>query len=108
MHTADEINAGMAKGLGFEGTFDSFEETDGEDLDELRSIFRRKAFISRQEKLCRTLLADGYLPEVLAGMRLDVFPSSEAKEKYLPQGGARAGRHGGCAVRGGPGRQEGP
>jgi len=86
MHTADEINAGMAKGLGFEGTFDSFEETDGEDLDELRSIFRRKAFISRQEKLCRTLLADGYLPEVLAGMRLDVFPSSEAKEKYLPAG----------------------
>jgi hypothetical protein len=83
MHTADEINAGMAKGLGFEGTFDSFEETDGEDLDELRSIFRRKAFISRQEKLCRTLLADGYLPEVLAGMRLDVVPSPEAKEKYL-------------------------
>src|SRR5687768_9669880 len=81
-HTADEINAGMAGGLGFEGTFSSFEET-GEDLDGLRDIFRRKAFISRQEKLCRALLADGYSPSELAGMRLEDVPSSEAKEKYL-------------------------
>jgi metal-sulfur cluster biosynthetic enzyme len=82
-HTADEINAGMAGGLGFEGTFSSFEETGGEDLDGLRAIFRRKAFISRQEKLCRALLADGYSPAELAGMRLEDVPSSEAKEKYL-------------------------
>ncbi len=81
-HTADEINAGMAGGLGFEGTFSSFEET-GEDLDGLRAIFRRKAFISRQERLARTLLADGYSPAELAGMRLEDVPSSEAKEKYL-------------------------
>jgi metal-sulfur cluster biosynthetic enzyme len=81
-HTADEINAGMAGELGFEGTFSSFEET-GEDLDGLRDIFRRKAFISRQERLCRALLADGYSPAELAGMRLEDVPSSEAKEKYL-------------------------
>ena len=54
-HTADEIYAGLAGGLGFEGTFSSFEET-GEDLDGLRDIFRRKAFVSRQETLCRMLL----------------------------------------------------
>jgi len=82
-HTADEINAGMAGGLGFESTFQSFEETEGENLDELRTIFRRKAFVSRQEKLCRALLADGYPPAELAGMRLDEIPSSEAKDKYL-------------------------
>jgi metal-sulfur cluster biosynthetic enzyme len=81
-HTADEINAGMAGGLGFEGTFSSFEET-GEDLDGLRDVFRRKAFVSRQEKLCRALLADGYPPAELAGMRLDEIPSSEAEDKYL-------------------------
>jgi hypothetical protein len=81
-HTADEINAGMAGGLGFEGTFSSFEET-GEDLDGLRAIFRRKAFISRQERLCRALLADGYSPAELAGMRLEDVPSSVGKEKYL-------------------------
>ena len=82
-HTADEINAGMAGGMGFGSTFDAFEETEGEDLDELRAIFRRKAFVSRQEKLCRTLLAEGYDPGELAGMRLEEIPSSEAKEKYL-------------------------
>jgi metal-sulfur cluster biosynthetic enzyme len=82
-HTADEINAGMAGGLGFDSTFGSFEETEGDDLDELRSIFRRKAFVSRQERLCRALLADGYSPEELAGMRLHEIPSSEAMEKYL-------------------------
>jgi metal-sulfur cluster biosynthetic enzyme len=82
-HTADEINAGMAGGLGFESTFHSFEETGGEDLDGLRTIFRRKAFVSRQEKLCRTLLAEGYEPAELVGMRLGEVPTSEAKEKYL-------------------------
>ena len=81
-HTADEINAGMAGGLGFEGTFSAFEET-GEDLDGLRGIFRRKAFVSRQEKLCRMLLADGYASEELAGMRLGEIPPSEAKARYL-------------------------
>jgi metal-sulfur cluster biosynthetic enzyme len=81
-HTADEINAGMAGGLGFEGTFSSFEET-GEDLDGLRDLFRRKAFVSRQEKLCRMLLADGYSSAELARMRLEDIPASEAKEKYL-------------------------
>ena len=31
----------------------------------------------------RVLLADGYSPAELAGMRLEDVPSSEAKEKYL-------------------------
>ena len=85
-HTSDEINAGMAGGLGFEGTFSSFEET-GEDLDGLRDIFRRKAFVSRQERLCRALLADGYSSEELANLRLDAVPDSEAKERYLSRRG---------------------
>jgi metal-sulfur cluster biosynthetic enzyme len=82
-HTADEINAGMASGMGFGGTFNSFEETEGDSLDELRAIFRRKAFVSRQEKLCRALLADDYSPAKLARMRLGEVPRSETKEKYL-------------------------
>ena len=46
----------MADGRGFEVTFPG--ETVGVRLDELRSIFLRKSFVSRQEKLCRALLAD--------------------------------------------------
>jgi metal-sulfur cluster biosynthetic enzyme len=78
---SDEINAGMADERGFEGTFPG--ETEGESLDELRTIFRRKSFISRQEKLCRALLAEGYTPAELAQMRLGEVPTSEAKDKYL-------------------------
>jgi len=81
-HTADEINTGMAGGLGFEGTFSSFEET-GEDLDGLRDIFRRKAFVSRQEKLCRAMLADGHSSHELANMSLREVRGSEVKDKYL-------------------------
>ena len=80
-HASSEINAGMANERGFEGTFPG--ETEGESLDELRAIFRRKAFISRQEKLCRALLAEGYSSEELARMRLEEVPVSETFEKYL-------------------------
>jgi metal-sulfur cluster biosynthetic enzyme len=80
-HASSEINAGMADERGFEGTFPG--NTEGESLDELRTIFRRKAFISRQEKLCRTLLAAGYSAAELAQTQLGEVPASEAKEKYL-------------------------
>lgn len=82
-HTADEINAGMVGGMGFGGTFDSFEETDGDDLDGLRDIFRRKAFVSRQEKLARAMLADGYSSQELANMSLGAVPDSGMKDIYL-------------------------
>ncbi len=80
-HASPDINAGMAEERGFEGTFPG--DTEGESLDELRTIFRRKAFVSRQERLCRALLAEGYTPAELARMRLEEAPASEAKEKYL-------------------------
>jgi metal-sulfur cluster biosynthetic enzyme len=80
-YASEQINAGMAEEQGFEGTFPG--ETTGEDLEELRAIFRRKSFVSRQEKLCRVLLADGRSPAELAGMRLAEVPPSGSLEKYL-------------------------
>jgi metal-sulfur cluster biosynthetic enzyme len=80
-HASSEINAGMADERNFSGTFPG--ETEGESLDELRAIFRRKSFVARQERLCRALLAEGYTPAQLARMRLEEVPASEAKEKYL-------------------------
>jgi metal-sulfur cluster biosynthetic enzyme len=80
-HASNEINGGVNEERGFEGTFPS--ETEGEDLDELRAIFRRKSFVARQEKLCRTLLAEGHSSEELAVMHLGEVPPSEASEKYL-------------------------
>jgi metal-sulfur cluster biosynthetic enzyme len=80
-YASEEINTGMVEDRGFEGTFPG--ETEGESLDELRAIFRRKSFVSRQEKLCRSLLAEGYSSEELAEMRLEEVPVSEAFKKYL-------------------------
>ena len=80
-HASHEINGGVNEERGFEGTF--LGETEGDDLDELRNIFRRKSFVARQEHLCRELLAAGYSAENLARMRLEEVPASEAKEKYL-------------------------
>ena len=80
-HTSDEINAGVNDEKGFDGAFPG--ETEGPDLEELRTIFRRKTFVARQERLCRTLLGGGYSSEELAEMRLEEVPVSEAFEKYL-------------------------
>ncbi len=80
-HASDEINAGMTDERGFEGTFPG--ETAGDDLEELRSIFRRKSFVSRQEQLCRMLRLDGRSPEELAAMRLGELPPSQELKKYL-------------------------
>jgi metal-sulfur cluster biosynthetic enzyme len=80
-YASGEINTGMAEGRGFQDTFPG--ETESEDLDGLRSIFRRKSFVSRQEKLCRALMAEGITPAELARMSLGDVPSSETFEKYL-------------------------
>jgi len=80
-HASGEINQGVNEEEGFDGAFPG--ETEGPDLEELRTIFRRKSFVARQEKLCRALLAEGYSPEKLAKMRLAAVPHSGAFEKYL-------------------------
>ena len=80
-YASDEINGGVDEKKGFDGAFRG--ETEGPDLEELRTIFRRKSFVSRQEKLCRTLLAGGLSPADLAGMLLGNVPPSGEFEKYL-------------------------
>ena len=80
-YASEEINAGVNDERGFEGAFEG--ETDGPDLEGLRTTFQRKAFVSRQEQLCRTLLADGKAPAELAEMALEDVPPSGDFETYL-------------------------
>src|SRR5215210_9138361 len=80
-YASGEINTGVNEEEGFDGAFPG--ETESPDLEELRTVFRRKSFVARQEKLCRALLAGDYSPEKLAKMRLEEVPVSEAKERYL-------------------------
>ena len=80
-YASGEINSGVNDGHGFDGAF--ADETDGPDLDELRTTFRRKSFVGRQEKLCRALLAGGLTPEDLAEMTLGEVPASGEFGTYL-------------------------
>jgi metal-sulfur cluster biosynthetic enzyme len=79
-HASDEINAGVAAGRGFAGTFPG--EATGE-LDELRLVFRRKAFLSRQERLARSLLDAGISTEQLSAMRLGDLEDGDESRTYL-------------------------
>jgi metal-sulfur cluster biosynthetic enzyme len=80
-YASDEINGGVNEEKGFDGAFP--DETESPDLGELRTIFHRKSFVARQEKLCRSMLAEGHSPGQLAELRLGEIRSSEASEKYL-------------------------
>ena len=79
-HDAERINAGVASGRGFAATYGA--EAGGE-LDELRLVFRRKAFLARQERLARSLLEAGATAERLAAMRLGELDDGEEARTYL-------------------------
>ena len=80
-YASGEINVGVNDEHGFDGAFP--DETESPDLEELRTVFRRKSFVSRQEQLCRELLAEGNTPSELFGMILADVPASDSLQKYL-------------------------
>lgn len=80
-HASGEINTGVESERGFDDSFVG--ETSGEALDEVRNTFRRKAFVRRQEMLCRALMSGGASPQDLAGMTLAEVPDSPELKVYL-------------------------
>ena len=76
-YTGDEINAALARGGGFADAFPG-ETTGG--LDALRELFRRKALVARQARVCQALLGRGLAPEAIAELTLaDLPPGMEAQ-----------------------------
>lgn len=80
-YASEEINTGVNSERGFDGAFEG--ETEGPDLEALRTTFHRKSFVSRQEQLCRAMLSDGFTPLDLAAMSLEDVPPSQDFETYL-------------------------
>jgi metal-sulfur cluster biosynthetic enzyme len=78
--SSTEINEGMASGHGFQATFEGF--ADGE-LDEVRDLFARKAFVARQEKLWRLLKSQGHSPQTVVDLTLGELPLTEERDAYL-------------------------
>jgi metal-sulfur cluster biosynthetic enzyme len=64
---ADQINAGLARGLSFQDTFGA--EADGS-LDDLRQTFLVKAFQRRQAALLNHLAGIGHSPEMIVSLTL--------------------------------------
>jgi metal-sulfur cluster biosynthetic enzyme len=71
-YTGEEINTAIASGAGFAGAFPG--ETHDDELDSLRELFRRKALVARQARLCEALLAEGATPEEVTARRVRDLP----------------------------------
>jgi metal-sulfur cluster biosynthetic enzyme len=72
-YTGEEINAAVARGEAFAQAFPG--ETEGE-LDALRELFRRKALVARQSRLCEALLASGATAEEVTTRRVADLPDA--------------------------------
>jgi metal-sulfur cluster biosynthetic enzyme len=79
-YTGEEINAAVARGAGFGSAFPG--ETAG-DLDALRELFRRKALLARQARLCQALLAVGASLEAVVAQRVADLPDSEDAKRCV-------------------------
>ena len=78
---SSEINEGLANDRDFEETFPG--DTSGEGLSDLRDLFTRKAFISRQERLCRSMLAAGRDADALTRLVVQDLVESPETRAYL-------------------------
>jgi metal-sulfur cluster biosynthetic enzyme len=70
--TAEQITEAVDRGEGFTDAFPGEAE---EGLDELRTLFRRKALTAREGRLGKRLLAAGYSAEEIAALRLHELPA---------------------------------
>jgi metal-sulfur cluster biosynthetic enzyme len=77
---AGEINAGVAAGAGFDGSFPGEAE---DDLTELRRTFQRKAHTACLERACRRLVDAGWAVEGLGAVRLADVPESPERRSLL-------------------------
>jgi metal-sulfur cluster biosynthetic enzyme len=78
--TAEEINQGVAASKGFRESFTGLAD---DELDELRTVFRRKALLNRQQRLLRRLRDAGTTVEELGRLRLGDLPPSAELAVYL-------------------------
>lgn len=79
-YASDEINTGVAADAGFDGSFPGL--ADG-GLADLRTTFRRKAFLSRQHRLLARLRSSGVDGPDLCAMRVGALPPGPETAVYL-------------------------
>jgi metal-sulfur cluster biosynthetic enzyme len=75
----NEINSAVAG----QALPEAFGVQSGEDLDSLRTLFQRKAFLARQGRLCELLLKDGHSHADLEAMTIADLPDRDETRVYL-------------------------
>jgi metal-sulfur cluster biosynthetic enzyme len=75
-----EINAGVVRGTTFRGAFPGL--ADGE-LADLRTVFRRKAFLARQHRLLTRLRGQGMSREQVCALRIGDLQAAPETAVYL-------------------------
>jgi metal-sulfur cluster biosynthetic enzyme len=80
-YTGAEIGEALRAGGGFTNAFPG--ESDDDELDALRTVFRRKALVARQARLCEQLLADGLDPAGVCALRAVDLPSGRDARRCL-------------------------
>jgi metal-sulfur cluster biosynthetic enzyme len=78
--TSEEINSGIGQRRGFQASFEGLAD---DELDDLRAVFRRKALVSRQQRLLKALQDAGATTEELGRLRLGDLPPSPELDAYL-------------------------
>jgi hypothetical protein len=77
---AGDINAGVARGVGFQGTFPGLADAE---LSDLRAVFRRKAFLARQHRLVSALRRRGFAGADLCALRIGDLDAGPERAVYL-------------------------
>jgi metal-sulfur cluster biosynthetic enzyme len=80
-HASEEINEGLAHARDFDETFAG--DAAGTGLADLRSLFDRKSFLSRQERLHRSLVETGMSSQQAARLRIGDLPDTPEARRYL-------------------------
>ena len=75
-YTGDEINDAVGRGARFSEAFPG--ETHGE-LDALRELFRRKALLARQGRVCQALLDEGLSPSAVVALTVAELPGGSSE-----------------------------
>lgn len=81
-YTQEEINGAVAGTKGFEGAFPG-ESAGAPDLDALRNLFRRKALVARQTRVCQRLLAEGASPTEVVALAVRDLPADPDAERSI-------------------------
>jgi metal-sulfur cluster biosynthetic enzyme len=79
-YTGDEINQAVGRGASFSEAFPG--ETRGS-LDALRELFRRKALLARQGRVCQALLDDGLSPGAVVALTVAELPETFEAERCV-------------------------